>query len=186
MKTELQYFEAATPIAEYMDGMTDLKEGALKIYHDFTLPNNSEELQALKDSGLRILIITEHWCGDALINNSILRNIADYTGLDVRCVFRDEDTELINRYLTNGGSAIPIFLFLNEQGEVVGKWGPRAPELQENVMNKRKELPPKDADNYEEAQKELYRKINENYLVNDHFWNLVYKSQKDALLAAVK
>lgn len=186
MKTEQQYFEAATPIAEYMDGMTTLKEESFKIYNGFSVQDANDELAALKDKGLKILVITEHWCGDAMINNSILRNIAEHAGIEVRCVLRDEDTDLIDRYLTNGGRAIPIYVFLNEQGEVVGKWGPRAPELQQNVMKRREELPAKDADNFEEAQKELYKDINEKYTVNDQFWNWVYESQKDALLAAVK
>lgn len=186
MKTEQQYFETATPIAEYMENMTTLKEESFKVYNGFSVKDSGNELQVLKEKAPHILVITENWCGDAMINNSILRNIAEHAGLEVRCALRDEDTDLIDRYLTNGGRAIPIYVFLNDQGEVIGQWGPRAPELQQNVMNLRQELPEKDADNFEEAQKELYKNINEQYTTNDQFWNWVYESQKDALLAAVK
>lgn len=185
MKTAQQYFETATPIEQYMDEMTLLKEEAFKVYNNFNIQDDSNDLQLVKDKSPRILVITENWCGDAMINNSILRRIAEQTDLDVRCVLRDEDTDLIDQYLTNGGRAIPIYVFLNDTGEVIGQWGPRAPELQENIMNLRKELPAKENPNFEIAQKELYQGINEQYTKNAKFWTWVYESQKAALLQAL-
>ena len=41
---------------------------------------------------------------------------------------------LIDRYLTNGGRSIPMYLLLGKDGEVIAKWGPRAAQLQEYVM----------------------------------------------------
>ncbi|MBQ0140590.1 MAG: thioredoxin family protein [Kurthia sp.] len=186
MKTVQQYFETATPIEQYMDEMTTLKEEAFKIYNNFSIQDDSNDLQLVKDKSPHILVITENWCGDAMINNSILRRLAEQTDLDVRCVLRDEDTDLIDQFLTNGGRAIPIYVFLNDAGEVIGKWGPRAPELQQNVMNLRSELPDKEDPQFEQAQKDLYQGINEQYTTNEKFWNWVYNSQKAALLDALK
>ena len=57
---------------------------------------------------------------------SVLRRIAEAADLDVRAVYRDEDTDLIDRHLTNGGRSIPVYYSLDEDGEVEAKWGPRA------------------------------------------------------------
>ncbi|MEG0381045.1 MAG: thioredoxin family protein, partial [Kurthia sp.] len=152
----------------------------------FTMPKDEEFIQLLKEKQPKILVITEDWCGDAMINNGILRNIVDEANLDARTVLRDKDTDLIDRYLTNGGRAIPIYVFLSAEGEVLGKWGPRAPELQAYVMTSRETLPSKEAANFEEAQKELYAKISEENASNEQFWNWVYNSQREALLAAIQ
>lgn len=186
MKTVQEYFETAIPIKQYMDEMTTLKEEAFKVYNNFSIQDDNNDLQLLKDKAPHILVITENWCGDAMINNSILRRLAEQTDLEVRCVLRDEDTDLIDQFLTNGGRAIPIYVFLNDAGEVIGKWGPRAPELQQNVMNLRSELPDKEDPQFEEAQKALYQNINEQYTTNEQFWNWVYDSQKAALIDALK
>ncbi len=52
------------------------------------------------------------------MNNPIFRKIAEAAELDVRAVYRDEDTDLIDRHLTNGGRSIPVYLLLDEDGEV--------------------------------------------------------------------
>lgn len=186
MKIVQQYFETAVPLAQYMDGMTTLKKEAFAVYNNFTIKDDSNDLQVVKDKSPRILIITEHWCGDAMLNNSVLRRLAEQSDLDVRCVLRDEDTDLIDQFLTNGGRAIPIYVFLNAEGEVIGQWGPRAPELQQFVMDQRATLPAKEEANFEDAQKALFASINEQYTKNEQFWRYVYESQKAALLQAIK
>lgn len=61
----------------------------------------------------KVLVITEDWCGDAMMNLPILKHISEALNLEVRVFHRDDDTKLIDRYLTNGKSrAIPIFVFL--------------------------------------------------------------------------
>lgn len=167
MKTEQQYFEESISMQEYMDQMTtNLKEPSFEVYNNFNVEENDEFIQLLKEKQPHILTITEDWCGDAMLNNAVIRKIAEAANLDIRCAYRDADTDLIDRYLTNGGRAIPIYLFLNKEGEVIGKWGPRAPELQQLVNDSRAQLPEKDDPAFEEAQKQLYTSLQEKF-VND-------------------
>ena len=63
----------------------------------------------------------------------LIGKTSEAANVEIRTAYRDEDTDLIDLHLTNGGRAIPIYVILNEAGEVVGKWGPRAPELQRMV-----------------------------------------------------
>jgi thiol-disulfide isomerase/thioredoxin len=75
----------------------------------------------------RLLVITEGWCGDAAqivpVFNKIAETAADH--FELRFVLRDEQLELIDAHLTNGGRSIPVLLILNENGEVLHQWGPR-------------------------------------------------------------
>lgn len=140
LKTEQQYFEEAKPIVTYMQEMTELKDESHAIYEKFDVPHDGF-FERLALQNWHILAITEDWCGDAMLNNPIIRKVAEAAGLPMHAALRDEDTDLIDCYLTNGGRAIPIYIILNEAGEVVTTWGPRAPELQQIVMDKRAELP---------------------------------------------
>lgn len=185
MKTEQQYFEEAISIEKYMDDMTQLKDESFAIYHGFEVPQD-EFISKLRDSGLHILVITEDWCGDAMLNNPIIRKTAEAAGLDMRAVLRDADTDLIDRYLTNGGRGIPIYLLLNESGDVVAKWGPRAPELQEFVMNSRAQLPDKESADFEQAQRDMYTNMRKQYIEDSTFWTYVYNSFKQTVEKAIQ
>lgn len=73
------------------------------------------------------LVITESWCGDAAQCLPILNKLAELSDLvDLRLVFRDQNLELMDLFLTNGGRAIPKLLVLDpETKEVLNHWGPR-------------------------------------------------------------
>lgn len=75
------------------------------------------------------LVITETWCGDGgqiiPVLNKITENIPR---IDLRIVFRDENRELMDLFLTNESRSIPKLILLNEDFEVVNTWGPR-PEV---------------------------------------------------------
>ncbi len=46
--------------------------------------------------------------------------------IDFKVVLRDENDELMNQFLTNGGKAIPKLIMIdNESGEVLSSYGPR-------------------------------------------------------------
>jgi len=78
-------------------------------------------------------IITEGWCGDASETVPIFEAIAQASGghLDTRYFLRDAHPDLIDRYLTNGGRAIPITVLLHAGSLAeAGVWGPRPAPLQ--------------------------------------------------------
>ena len=184
MKSEQQYFEQAISMKAYMDNMSTLKEESFAIYESFEVPQD-DFIEQLKNSNVHLLTITEDWCGDAMLNNPIIRKVAEAAGIEIRTVLRDEDTDLIDCHLTNGGRAIPVYLLLNEDGEVVAKWGPRAPELQELVMTMRSQLPDKEDSNFEQAQKEMYTKLLNQYATDSALWQYVYESFKQTVASAI-
>lgn len=73
---------------------------------------------------LRVLIITEDWCGDAIANVPILGRLAAETdNLDLRIFLRDQNTDLIDQYLKEGKHrSIPVFAFFDAQFRPIGHW----------------------------------------------------------------
>lgn len=186
MKTEMDYFDEAMSIATYMDKMETHKGNTLRIYEQFECPKDDEFIELLKEKQPKILVITEDWCGDAMMNNPILRKIAETADLDVRAVYRDEDTQLIDRYLTNGGRSIPLYLLLDKEGEVVARWGPRAEQLQQYIMELRQALPSTDAPDFEDKQKKLFDRITVEYTTKPEYWLTVYEDIRKTFLPVLQ
>lgn len=99
------------------------------------LPETQLFLNNLKKS-FKLLIITEPWCGDAAQVVPAIAGIAKESSLlDVEIVLRDENDDLMSRYLTNGGKAIPIVVIIEKDtGKELGSWGPRPAKAQDQVL----------------------------------------------------
>lgn len=76
------------------------------------------------------LVITESWCGDAAHVMPALNKVASLNDkIDFKVVLRDENLELMDAFLTNGGRSIPKLIMIdNTTGEVVDTYGPRPSE----------------------------------------------------------
>ncbi|MGM0837344.1 MAG: thioredoxin family protein [Bacillota bacterium] len=168
------WFDSGLTYGQYVEGMTVNKEEMESIFNKFSL--DEEKVEFLKGQQLRVIVLTEDWCGDALLNNPILMKIAD-ADMDVRFILRDENLELMDQYLTNGTArSIPIFIFINQEGEEVAVWGPRAAALQEMVDQVKATLPPVDAPEFKEKQAAAFKQLKESYVNNPSLWNIVSES----------
>lgn len=175
MMTELEYFEHAITLEKYMAQMESNQEKTYAIYEKFELPDDPEFIDMLKRQRLHILAITEDWCGDAMMVNPILRKLAEAADLEVRCVYRDDNPELMDRYLTDGGKSIPKYIFLSENGEVKGSWGPRSPKVQRMVDEKKAKLPEKEDPQYELHWKTVVGEISDRFTSDPELWQDTYK-----------
>jgi len=184
MKTEEQYFSEGKSIQDYMNEMSTLKEESFGVYEKFQLPEDGF-VEELKQHSFHFLTITEDWCGDAMMINPVIRKVAEAANMEMRVALRDADTDLINRHLTNGGRAIPIILILNNQGDLVGKWGPRAPEVQQIVDDLRGKLPSKEDPAFGEKQKEMFGILRNRYAEDATLWSYVYESFKQTVVSVV-
>ncbi|MEO9966377.1 MAG: thioredoxin family protein [Reichenbachiella sp.] len=91
--------------------------------------------------------LTEGWCGDAAQNLPLVNKIAESNEhINLHLLLRDENLELMDCHLTNGGRAIPKLVILDtETKEVLGTWGPRPKPIQEMLA----EMKSKDDFSYE-------------------------------------
>jgi hypothetical protein len=145
-----KYIEKGMAFAEYIKLIDDLLADGKT-----TGPNQSEEMfnygklnrQRMKRLGKTIklndslietvrkvdrkmiwLIITEGWCGDAAQSIPVIEKIAhENSNIETLYVLRDENLELMDKYLTNNGRSIPKLIALDaETFEELGTWGPRS------------------------------------------------------------
>jgi thiol-disulfide isomerase/thioredoxin len=87
------------------------------------------------------LVITESWCGDAAQTMPIMQQLADLNpSIELKVVYRDQNPELMDAFLTEGTRSIPILINydpINEQ--VLGHWGPRPTPLNERVKEEKEQ-----------------------------------------------
>lgn len=83
---------------------------------------------------LNVLILSEFWCGDAAQNLPVIAKALSISeNIEIRILFRDENLELMDQFLTNGGRSIPKVILLDGDFNVVGSWGPRPALAQEEM-----------------------------------------------------
>ena len=87
---------------------------------------NIQKLQQLERDYIW-LVISEGWCGDAAQIIPVIQKMADCNEkIELKIVFRDENEDLMNLFLTNGTKSIPKLIVLDKKtGNVVGDFGPR-------------------------------------------------------------
>jgi len=103
---------------------------------------------------LKLLVITEDWCGDASNTVPVFARLAeDVSSVDLRVVTRDEYPELMDEYLTNGSRSIPIVIVLDEAYRPLTHWGPRPEELQAFVIGEKRAGLRSSADIYRDTRR---------------------------------
>ncbi|MBK0401531.1 thioredoxin family protein [Adhaeribacter sp. BT258] len=109
-------------------------------------PEVTEALEKLNRK-LQWVVISEGWCGDAAQNVPVLAKIAEASEgkITLEFVLRDQNLELMDLYLTNGGRSIPkLICFDADTQEELGTWGPRPAAAQEMFIRLKNEGVPKD------------------------------------------
>lgn len=95
----------------------------------------SEELASLVariDSPQLWMVLTEPWCGDSAQCMPCLEILAESNpNLTIRFLFRDDNLETMDKYLTGGKRSIPLVVAFDTEGDELFRWGPRPAEAQD-------------------------------------------------------
>lgn len=91
---------------------------------------------------LRVLVLAEDWCGDVVANLPILGRLAkEVPTLDVRILYRDQNLDLMERWLNQGKfQSIPVFVFFDESFRELGHWIERPASVTERRAAERKKI----------------------------------------------
>lgn len=72
------------------------------------------------------MVLTEPWCGDSAYNLPVIAEAATTSDeVTLRILYRDENLDIMDQYLTNGSRSIPKLVAFDEDGDVLFTWGPR-------------------------------------------------------------
>jgi hypothetical protein len=84
-----------------------------------------QQLSSIKENQMWLLI-SEPWCGDsAQIVPRIVKIAEMNSSIELKILLRDENTEVMDLYLTNGTISIPKLIAFDENYNEVFQWGPR-------------------------------------------------------------
>ncbi|MGI6620585.1 MAG: thioredoxin family protein [Bacillota bacterium] len=99
----------------------------------------------LPAGAIKILAISESWCGDCVENLPIVAKLASlYPCFHLLVFSRDDNLDIMDRYLTSGRRTIPVFVFFDETGTEIGRFVERpkgASEFLNQEMSKYAHLP---------------------------------------------
>ncbi|WP_173915772.1 thioredoxin family protein [Halobacillus sp. Marseille-Q1614] len=177
------WFLKGVTAQEYVDSMSKNKESFIYIYEHFKVPTEDEPLFGLlRSKNLRAIILTEDWCGDAMLNIPIFLRLAEKARINTHFLQRDKNLELMDQYLTNGTSrSIPKIIVIDQDGNEYLNWGPRAPEVQKFLDEASSHLPSENNEDFKNKQEEMYQFITKAFRDNEDFRAFVYQDLKEAL-----
>jgi len=97
-------------------------------------PVLGEKLRSL-ERPVRWLLLTEPWCGDAAASLPVIQLMAEASpAIELSLLLRDENLDLMDQFLTDGGRSIPKLVALDPDTlRPLYTWGPRPRPAQDMV-----------------------------------------------------
>lgn len=123
--------EALTHYTGLNEARMNRLEKTIKVTAEFT-----QKLQQLHGDYIWLLI-SEGWCGDSAQIVPVIYKMAEVSpNVDMRLVFRDEQEDLMQLFLTNGTRSIPKLIVLDKNTlEVLGEFGPRPQAAKQLIID---------------------------------------------------
>ncbi|MDK2970911.1 MAG: hypothetical protein PWP23_666 [Candidatus Sumerlaeota bacterium] len=119
--------QSGLPFAQWLDqGENPDHQARMRaLVSELVLSPETRALLAGLSRTVNVVAIAEDWCGDVVRHAPVLEVLAQASKrLSVRYVSREQHPDVFVRFLTNGGEAIPKFVFLSDKWVECGNWGP--------------------------------------------------------------
>ncbi len=169
---------------EFMDGMSKNKEAFAKWYEQFAWESDDDRefFQSLNNrDDLRCLILAADWCGDVVRNVPVVFRALEHSGIPVNVLIMEENTDVMDQFLTMGGRAIPKAIFTDTGGYVLGDWGPRPEHVQQVMKEFKQRYPDRNAPDYNENIQIAREKMKEQYGEGTAYQSVVVKELRSLL-----
>jgi thiol-disulfide isomerase/thioredoxin len=135
-------FEQGLTYEAYKDQMTRNRERVEE--NERRVDLSAEDLDAFRalPRPVKVLVLAEDWCGDVIANLPVLGRLAKDSGkLDVRIFLRDQNDDIMQRYLNKGQfKSIPVFVFFDDAFRELGHWIERPASVTEIRAKRRKDI----------------------------------------------
>lgn len=180
-------FDAGMAPQQFIDKMTRNRDKFLDWGSRFawTEPGVQGLLEGLQGkSKARCLIIAADWCGDVVRNVPVVLKAMDTAGVETRMLMMEEHLDVMDRFLTLGGRSIPVVLFIDSNGDVRSKWGPRPTYVQEPMLRFKQENKDKSASDYDEKLKAARSQVVARYGEDTGYQQLIVKELGELLANA--
>ena len=139
-------FEQGMTFQQYLDQMGTNKETFAKFLSEIKIRPEDKEALAKLGKKLKVMVITEDWCGDALYNVPVLAKLVEGNpNIELRVFLRDKNADLMDQYLNQGMfRSIPVFAFfdenMNELARLVERPGKITEQLEKKMLEVRRSM----------------------------------------------
>ncbi len=138
-----------------------------RIFKTFSLNPAQETRVKSTTNNLKLLVITEGWCGDASQILPVVEKLANALNVSTHYVLRDENMELMEKYKTNGAASIPIIIGVNDENEEAFRFGPRPQAGMEMLARFKSNPDTYSADDFHEDLQKYYNNNKGEDIVNE-------------------
>jgi hypothetical protein len=138
---------------QFMDGIDKNRDQFLKWYNEYVWSSSEDEayFASLRNrDDLRCLILCAEWCGDVVRNVPVVFRALENSGIPTEVLIMEQNLDTMDQFLTMGGRAIPIVIFTDTSGVVLGQWGPRPKHVQAVMTEFKRNNPDREASDYQE------------------------------------
>jgi len=135
-------FEQGMTFQQYLDQMGTNKETFTKFLSEIKIRPEDKEALAKLGKKLKVMVITEDWCGDALYNVPVLAKLVEGApNIELRVFLRDKNADLMDQYLNQGMyRSIPVFAFFDENMNEVARLLERPSKITDQLEKKMLEV----------------------------------------------
>ncbi|UUZ83414.1 thioredoxin family protein [Paenibacillus sp. P26] len=169
---------------QFIDGMTKNQEKFQEWYDKFSWENEDDKefFESLNNrDDLRRLILCADWCGDVVRNVPAVFRALEISGIPVEVLIKEEHPDVMAQFLTGGGEAIPIVIFTDFSGHVLGHWGPRPAHVQAVMTRFKQENPDREAPDYQDKIKVAREEMGRQYGEGTGYQTVIVKELREPL-----
>ena len=116
-------WERGFDLREFVAQMTVNREAMTRRFETVQLTPSERAAVAEIQRPLRVLVMTEDWCGDSLMNLPILARLTEAApDMEARLFIRSRWPDLRAWFAERQITAVPVFAFLDENFQYLGAW----------------------------------------------------------------
>lgn len=169
---------------QFIDAMTKNKDTFVDWYNRFEWSSDDDRdfFESLSNrDDLRCLILAADWCGDVVRNVPVVFRVLENSGMPVEVLIMEENLDTMDQFLTMGGRSIPIVIFADTGGFVLGQWGPRPQKVQEAMVQFKQANPDRNAADYDDNLKATRAEIMARYGEGTGYHAVIAKELRDLI-----
>lgn len=169
---------------QFIDAMTKNRDKFEDWYNRFEWSSEDDRgfFESLSNrDDLRCVIIAADWCGDVVRNIPVVFRALEHSGIPVEVLIMEENLDTMDQFLTMGGRSIPVVLFTDTGGFVLGQWGPRPERVQRIMVAFKQANPDKGAADYEDNLKAARSEMMAQYGEGTGYQTVIVKELRELL-----
>lgn len=169
---------------QFVEGMQKNQEAFKAGYEQFEWTNAEDqeffESLTYRDD-LRVLILAADWCGDVVRNVPVVFRAMETAGIPTEVFILEQNFELMDQFLTMGGRSVPVVIFADTGGYVMGTWGPRPAHVQKHMIEFKQNNPDREAADYQDNLAAARQKIIQAYGEGNEFHAVIIKELRELI-----